>query len=93
MGIDELLNRQERHTGPIEGVIATAPDSMDSPVWVNILGDDDVEHREGPCAWIARGELGGSVSFPEEGDACAVVVTDAGTPIVIAWWTGEWPGG
>lgn len=89
MGLGEMVNPERKHAGPVEGVVLAAPDTMDDPIFVNILGEDDDDHKDGPCAWMPRGD-----QFPGEGDVCAVQWTESGTPIVIAWWPGEeWPDG
>lgn len=87
MGIDGLSNPEREHEGPVEARIVEAPATVTDPVYVNVLGEDEDDHTEGPCAWMPRG-----ATLPTVGDICAVTWTDAGTPIVTAWWPGEeWP--
>lgn len=87
MGLDGMVNPERKHAGPVEGTIRSEPSTEDDPVYVNVLGEDDRNHVEGPCAWAPRGDL-----IPTEGNICAITWTDAGTALVVMWWPGEeWP--
>lgn len=84
--IDDLVNPPPKHHGPVEGVVHRAPGVESEPVHVIVRGLEDEEAPEA-CAWMPRGD-----SMPSVDDVCAVVYTDAGTPIVLAWWPDtEWP--
>lgn len=87
MGIEELHNRERNHEGPVEAVVIEAPATVNDPVYVVVLGEDENDHRLGPCAWMPRG-----ATLPAEGDVCALAFTDAETPVIVVWWPDkEWP--
>lgn len=86
-GIEDLHNRPPEHDGLVEAIVFAAPDTVDDPLYVIVVGEDEFDHRLGPCAWMPRG-----ATLPVEGNVCALAFTDADTPIVVAWWPDEeWP--
>lgn len=84
MGVEELYTPPPDHGGPVEAVVAEPPLTVNDPLYVTVTGEDEIDHRVGPCTWPSRGAL-----LPAVGDVCAVEWTDADTPLVVQWWAAD----